>query len=138
MGYTREEQTQYQALLRASLDYQAALQDYIAFDQRLGRKSLERMGSYLQGIMESGQTIDSARALYDNWVSCCEAAYADEVATPEYAQIHGRLINTQMTLKRHLALPVDESLGALKYADPPRAAHPPGASARKLAREQGP
>ncbi|QIK37040.1 class III poly(R)-hydroxyalkanoic acid synthase subunit PhaE [Caldichromatium japonicum] len=112
LGYTREEQAQYQALVRASMDYQAALQDYVAFYQRLGLKSIERMGSYLQGVMESGQIIDSARALYDNWVSCCEAAYAEEVATPEYARIHGRLVNTQMTLKQRLSVLVDENLGA--------------------------
>lgn len=113
LGYTREEQAQYQELTRAALEYQAAYQDYVAFYQRLGLKSIERMGSYLQGVMESGQTIDSVRALYDNWVSCCETAYAEEVATPEYARIHGRLINAQMALKKRLSLLVDEYLGAL-------------------------
>ncbi|NKN33907.1 class III poly(R)-hydroxyalkanoic acid synthase subunit PhaE [Marichromatium bheemlicum] len=113
LGYTREEQAQYQDLLRGSMEYQAALQEYTGFYSRLGMKSVERMASFLQGVVDSGKTIDSARALYDNWVSCCESVYAEEVATPEYARLHGRLINAQMRLKKRMSVIVDENLGAL-------------------------
>lgn len=113
LGYTREEQTQYQELLRSAMNYQTALQEYTQFYSTLGMKSVERMGSYIQNVIDSGKTIDSARALYDNWVTCCEGVYAEEVATPEYAQIHGRLINAQMALKKRLSILVDENLGAL-------------------------
>jgi class III poly(R)-hydroxyalkanoic acid synthase PhaE subunit len=113
LGYTREEQGQYQELMRRTVDYQAALQEYTSFYSRLGMKSVERMGGYLQEIIDSGKSIDSARALYDNWVSCCESVYADEVATPEYAQIHGRLINAQMAMKKRMSIMVDEQLGAM-------------------------
>ncbi|MGE5155627.1 MAG: class III poly(R)-hydroxyalkanoic acid synthase subunit PhaE [Bdellovibrio bacteriovorus] len=113
LGYTREEQTQYQDLMRRTLDYQRALQDYLGFYSKLGVKSVERMRSYLQGVIDSGKSIDSARAIYDNWVRCCEEVYADEVITPEYAKIHGHLINAQMALKRRMSVMVDESLGAL-------------------------
>ncbi|NEV62711.1 class III poly(R)-hydroxyalkanoic acid synthase subunit PhaE [Thiorhodococcus minor] len=113
LGYTREEQSQYQELMRRSVDYQAALQEYTSFYSRLGMKSVERMGDFIQGAIDSGKSIDSARALYDNWVSSCEAVYAEEVATPEYAEIHGRLVNAQMALKRRLAIMVDENLGAM-------------------------
>ncbi len=71
------------------------------------------MGGYLQSVIDSGKSIDSARALYDNWVGCCEAVYAEEVATPEYAQIHGHLVNAQMALKKRMAIMVDENLGAM-------------------------
>ncbi|QGU33246.1 class III poly(R)-hydroxyalkanoic acid synthase subunit PhaE [Thermochromatium tepidum] len=113
LGYTREEQTHYQELMRSALEYQAALQEYANFYTQLGMKSVKRMGDYIQGVIDSGKTIDSARALYDNWVACCESAYADEVATPEYARIHGRLVNAQMALKKRLSILVDENLGAL-------------------------
>ncbi|MCF1183466.1 class III poly(R)-hydroxyalkanoic acid synthase subunit PhaE [Marichromatium gracile] len=113
LGYTREEQAQYQELLRCSMDYQSALQEYTGFYSRLGMKSVERMGSFIQGVVESGKSIDSARALYDNWVGCCESVYAEEVATPEYARIHGRLINAQMRFKKRMSVIVDENLGAL-------------------------
>ncbi|EXJ13847.1 class III poly(R)-hydroxyalkanoic acid synthase subunit PhaE [Imhoffiella purpurea] len=113
LGYSREEQSQYQELMRSSMEYQSALQEYTGFYSKLGMKSVERMGSYIQGVIDSGKTIDSARALYDNWVSCCEAVYADQVATPEYAKIHGRLVNAQMALKKRLSVIVDENLGAM-------------------------
>ena len=113
LGYTREEQSQYQELMRSAMEYQAALQEYTNVYTQLGAKSVERMGTYIQGVIDSGKTIDSARALYDNWVACCEGAYADEVATPEYARIHGRLVNAQMALKKRMSILVDENLGTL-------------------------
>jgi len=113
LGYTREEQSQYQELMRSAMEYQAALQEYTNVYTKLGMQSVERMGTYIQGVIDSGKTIDSARALYDNWVACCEGAYADEVATPEYARIHGRLVNAQMALKKRMSILVDENLGAL-------------------------
>lgn len=113
LGYTREEQSQYQDLMRRTIDYQRALQDYMGFYSKLGVKSVDRMRSYLQGVIEGGKSIDSVRSLYDNWVRCCEDVYAEEVISPEYAKIHGHLINAQMALKRRMAVIVDESLGAL-------------------------
>lgn len=113
LGYTREEQGQYQELIKCNLDYQSALQEYMAFYNALGMKSVERMGQFIQSVIESGKTIDSARALYDSWVSCCESVYAEEVATPEYARIHGALVNAQMALKKRMSIVIDEQLGAL-------------------------
>ncbi len=57
--------------------------------------------------------VDSARGLYDLWVGCCEEVYAEQVMTPEYARIHGRLVNALMALKQRLSIMVDETLGAL-------------------------
>jgi polyhydroxyalkanoate synthase subunit PhaE len=113
LGYTREEQSQYQDLMRRSMDYQQTLQDYMAFYSNVGVKSVDRMRDYMQSLVTEGKTIDSARAIYDNWVSCCEAVYGEEVSTPEYSRIHGRMINAQMALKQRMAIMVDESLGAM-------------------------
>jgi polyhydroxyalkanoate synthase subunit PhaE len=113
LGYTREEQSQYQDLIRRSMDYQQALQEYMGFYSGVGVKAVERMRDYMQSVIESGKTIDSARAIYDNWVTCCEAVYGEEVSTPEYARIHGHLVNSQMALKHRMAVMVDEYLGAM-------------------------
>ena len=113
LGYSREEQAQYQDLIRRSMDYQRAMQEYIGFFGMLGAKSVERMRSFVQAQADGGNTIDSVRTLYDSWVSCCEAVYAEEVSTPEYARIHGQLVNAQMALKKRMSVMVDESLGAL-------------------------
>ncbi len=113
LGYTREEQAQYQDLMRRAIDYQKVLNEYLIFYSRLGVKAVERMQGYVKGVVESGKSIDSARALYDGWVDCCESVYAEEVASPEYAQIHGHLINAQMALKHRMSIMVDETLGTL-------------------------
>jgi len=112
LGYTREEQGQYQELMRCTLAYQTALQEYSGFYNQLGMKSLQRLGSHFQSLSDD-KPIESARALYDQWITCCEAVYAEEVATPEYAKIHGHLINAQMALKKRMSVMVDEQLGAL-------------------------
>ena len=113
LGYTREQQAQYQQLARCGLDYQRAFAEYAGFFSRLGLRSVERLRELLQQRSADGKPIDSARGLYDTWIECCESVYAEEVATPEYARVHGRLINAQMALKQRLSLMVDESLGAM-------------------------
>jgi len=113
LGYSREEQAQYQDLTRRTLDYQAALQGYASFFNQLGLKSVQRMRDFVQARAEQGKTIDSVRDLYDSWISCCEEVYGEEVATPEYARIHGQLVNADMALKKRLSVIVDENLGAL-------------------------
>lgn len=113
LGYSREEQARYQDLMRRSLEYQSALQEYYGFFSQLGVKSLERMRAHLQEQAGKDMTIDSARTLYDAWIGCCEAVYAEEVSSSEYARLHGRLVNAQMALKQRMSIVVDEVLGAM-------------------------
>lgn len=113
LGYTREEQGQYQELTRRGLEYQKALQDYMEFFSNLGIKSVERVRGKLGELGEEDKTIDSARSLYDLWVSSCEEVYAEQVMKPEYAQLHGELVNTLMALKQRMSVMVDEFLGAM-------------------------
>lgn len=113
LGYSREEQSQYQDLIRRNLNYQKALQDYMQFFSNLGLKAVERMRHKLGQLDANEQVIDSARGLYNLWVSACEEVYAEQVMTPEYAAIHGKLVNALMALKRRMAVMVDETLGGL-------------------------
>lgn len=113
LGYTREEQGRYQELMRCALDYQRALQDYAGFFSQLGVKSVGRMQNFLKAQVDAGKTIDSARELYDHWVSCCEEVYGEEVRSDEYARINAALVNTLLHLKRRMVAMVDENLGAL-------------------------
>jgi len=112
IGYTREEQGQYQDLVRSGIDYQRALTEYASFFSQLGVKSVQRMREVLTERGDAGRPIESARALYDAWIGCCEEVYAEEVSTRDYARIHGRLVNAQMALKQRLSIMVDETLGA--------------------------
>jgi class III poly(R)-hydroxyalkanoic acid synthase PhaE subunit len=113
LGYSREEQGQYQDLMRQGLKYQSALHDYMQFFSNLGIKSTERMRVRLEALNTDGPAIESARKLYDLWVSCCEDVYAEQVMTPEYAMLYGRLINSLMTFKHKMTTIVDESLGTM-------------------------
>ena len=94
------------------------------------------MRGYMQDLIDSGKTIDSARAIYDNWVGCCEAVYAEEVGTPDYAELHGHLVNAQMALKQRMSIMVDENLGAMNMPTPQRNAHPAGPPPGDPPREQ--
>jgi class III poly(R)-hydroxyalkanoic acid synthase PhaE subunit len=113
LGYAREEQGQYQDLVRRGIHYQNAMQDYMKFFSGLGVKSAERMRERLEKLSTEDKAIDSARGLYDLWVGCCEDVYAEQVMTPEYALLHGKLVNALMALKHRLTTMVDETLGAL-------------------------
>lgn len=112
LGYSREEQGQYQDLIRRNMDYQRAQQEYVEFFNGLGTKSVERMREKM-GHLSGGETVDSARGLYELWVSACEEVYGEQVRTAEYAATHGKLVNTLMALKQRMSIMVDETLGAL-------------------------
>ncbi len=113
LGYTREEQSQYQDLIRRGMAYQKALQEYMSIFSEMGVNSVNRMREVLEQMQASGKVIDSARGLYDTWVGCCEDVYAKEVQSPDYARIHGQLVNAQMALKQRMSIMVDETLGGM-------------------------
>jgi len=113
LGYTREEEEQYKDTVQCAINYQQALAEYARFFSRTGILSVERMKQKVQELTEGGDTIDSARGLYDLWISACEEVYGEQVMAPEYARIHGHLVNALMALKQRLGQMVDTSLGAL-------------------------
>jgi len=113
LGYTREEQTQQKEVLRLMLEYQREMQAYMQFFSNLGSMAVERMRQKTDKLGNDGKTIDSARALYDLWIVSCEEVYGEQVMTSEYAELHGRLVNTLMAFKKQMSNVVDENLGAL-------------------------
>jgi class III poly(R)-hydroxyalkanoic acid synthase PhaE subunit len=113
LGYLREEEGQYKKLTHAVLTYQRNLGDYMQFFSNLGLLAANRMQDKIQDLAKNAQQIDSARGLYDLWVSSSEEVYGEQVMTPEYAKIHGSLVNSLMKLKQRLGHIVDETLGGL-------------------------
>lgn len=113
LGYTREEQGAYQDLVKRAIDYQRTMQSYMQFFSGMGLKAVDRMrGAVVQRFQED-KPVESARALYDLWVGCCEDVYSQEVSSEEYAKVHGELVNSLMAFKHRLGVIVDESLGAM-------------------------
>jgi class III poly(R)-hydroxyalkanoic acid synthase PhaE subunit len=113
LGYTREEQAQQQNAMLKVIEYQRAMQDYMKFFSNLGVLSVDRMRTKVEAIAESGKKIDSARALYDTWVGACEEVYGEQVMTPEYIELHGRLVNALMAVKQQMTTAVEEACGAM-------------------------
>lgn len=113
LGYSREEQQQYQSLSSRVLEYQQALADYNRFFSDLGVAAVDRLQQRFEQVAEQGQKIESAKALYDLWVGAFEEVYGEQVMTPEYAALHGRLINALVAVKRQAGVMVDENLGTL-------------------------
>ena len=113
LGYSREMQGQQQRLAQLVVEYQRSVQTYLQFFSNLGVLSVDRMRGRVEKMLADGETIDSARRFYDGWVECCEEVYGEQVATEEYAKIHGHLVNSLMGLKQQMSVQVDEVLGAL-------------------------
>jgi polyhydroxyalkanoate synthase subunit PhaE len=111
LGYLREEEGQYKQLIKRTVDYQRALADYIGFFSNLGLLAVERLRRKVEGLAGEERQVDSARVLFDLWVDSSEEVYGEQVMTPEYAKIHGGLVNALMALKQQLSQMVDESLG---------------------------
>jgi class III poly(R)-hydroxyalkanoic acid synthase PhaE subunit len=113
LGYMREEEGQYKQLMQRVVTYQRALSEYMQFFSNLGMLSANRLHEKVQELVDEGKQIDSARGLYDLWVSSSEEVYGEQVMTPEYAKIHGKLVNALMAVKQKLSQLVDETLGGL-------------------------
>jgi class III poly(R)-hydroxyalkanoic acid synthase PhaE subunit len=113
IGYTREDQEKVQTLIKLSLDYHQALQDYVATYAEIGVKCVEVLQQNLQQRVAERKPIESLRELYGLWVDSCEQAYGDYVSTDKYVEIYGRLVNSLMALKRHGHTMVDEALNAV-------------------------
>lgn len=113
VGYTREWQEQGQELGRLTLEYQRALQEYLALFRRLNLDVVTRVYRSLGERSERQQPITTLRGIYDLWVDCSEAAYLELVSTDGYSQVYGRLVNTLMALKQHGRHLVDEAVGAV-------------------------
>ncbi|MEW7999672.1 MAG: class III poly(R)-hydroxyalkanoic acid synthase subunit PhaE [Candidatus Thiodiazotropha endolucinida] len=113
LGYTREEERQYKQLTQRVVEYQRCLGEYMGFFSNLGMLSANRLKEKIEALIDEGNQVDSARGLYDLWVGSSEEVYGEQVMTPEYAKIHGRLVNSLMALKHKLGQLVDEALGGM-------------------------
>lgn len=113
LGYSREQEEQNKRLMQAWMEYQTALMDYNEELSDLGPLSIDRLQNKVRTMMEEGQSIDSARQLYDLWVAASEEVYGERAMTAEYSKVHGGLVNALMCFKRQWQDILDNRLGAL-------------------------
>ena len=113
LGYARENEESYKQLLQAGIDYQQKLFDYTQFFSDLGNLALQRMQEKVKALAAEEKSIDSIRVAYDLWVAASEEVYAARTMTPEYAKLHGELINALMVFKNQWNELQDQRLGAM-------------------------
>jgi class III poly(R)-hydroxyalkanoic acid synthase PhaE subunit len=116
LGYTREWQERQQEMSQLWIQYQEAQQAYSTVFSKIGIRTINLMQAKVLAIHNSDNPdleISRLRDLYNLWVECGEAAYAETVVTPEFAEVNAHLINTLMAWKRHQRLVVDEFAGMM-------------------------
>ncbi|MEG3192599.1 class III poly(R)-hydroxyalkanoic acid synthase subunit PhaE [Lysobacter sp. D1-1-M9] len=98
-GFAREHQERWQKLAQAQLDFQQRDQAYNALLGEAGQAAFALFQEKLAQRGESGQTLDSARALFDLWIDAAEEAYAEVALSPRFREAYGDMINAQMRLR---------------------------------------
>ena len=101
LGLGREWQAEAQESSRLWLEHQRALEEYEAEFRHVALDSLTRLQQHVSAEEPAGKNVDSLRGLYDLWIDCGEAAYAERTATPEYAEKFARLVNSLLAFKKH-------------------------------------
>jgi class III poly(R)-hydroxyalkanoic acid synthase PhaE subunit len=113
IGYMREDQEKTQTLMNLAIDYQQALQEYVATFEEIAVECVEALRQRLEARIAEDKPVASLREMYDLWVDGSEQAYVEYVRSDHYVEVHGRLVNSLMKLKRHGTMLVDEALGAM-------------------------
>lgn len=110
VGYSRENQAQYQELSRRILDYQRAYQTYQAGMTQVALESMDRFRARMDDAARREQPIASLRALFNEWVDVCEEVYGEHAMSDEYARHYGEMVNALMAVKQQGSMLVDEML----------------------------
>ena len=113
LGLGHHGQTQQREMISRLLRYQKARQAYEGFLTDLGNRSISRLQDEIASLDGQGAPIDSARTLYDVWVSACDGVYTEQAMTAEYVKLYGELINSQMAVKQQMRDMLDETFTAL-------------------------
>lgn len=113
LGYTRESQEQQQKIGREVMEFQAAMQRYMAVLASAGRDAIDLLQGKLADASEPGKGINSLRELYDLWVDASEEAFAEVALSDQHQVVYGDMVNSLMRLKRYAQGQVEHQLGVL-------------------------
>lgn len=113
VGRDREMQTMAQQGARLLREYQCVYQEFNAELNGIGVEALEKMRLKIIEMAERGEKLESLREVYNLWVDCSEAVYAEHANSDEYSALFGRLVNTLMLVKQHNGKVMDKILSKL-------------------------
>jgi hypothetical protein len=76
-------------------------QDYQDELARIACGAMDRMGERIVAAAGAGQVFGNLREIYDLWVECSEAAWAERIASDEHARCFGAMVNALSDLCLH-------------------------------------
>ena len=112
-GFTREHQEHAQALGKAHLRWQAALEAYNALLTKVSQEAYQIFEAKLAEREEPGRQIGNVRALFDLWVDAAEDAWAKAALSPQYRTLFGELTNAQMQLRSAVQGQIEQAANTL-------------------------
>lgn len=112
LGPTRESTLLLKENARLWQVYMENHQEYQGVIVAIGHDAIDRLRERIITLAARGEKINSLRRFYELWVSAQEEAYAETVFTEDYAQLHGRLLNSLMAFKKHNQLIIEQTLAA--------------------------
>lgn len=98
-GFAREHQARWQGLLKAQLEHQKAMSRYNSLLRQSSEQAFALFESRLAEHEAPGRQLTSVRAIFDLWIDAAEEAYAQTAMTPEFREVYGDMVNTQMRLR---------------------------------------
>ncbi|MGH1432255.1 MAG: poly(R)-hydroxyalkanoic acid synthase subunit PhaE [Neptuniibacter sp.] len=97
IGGNQETQQQTREAMKLTIEYQEALQEYVAHYGSINQNASQQM---LNCISNAEEKVSSLEQLHEIWVDAYESAYSKTVFTDEYQRSHGRISNALMRLRK--------------------------------------
>ncbi|SEK90981.1 poly(R)-hydroxyalkanoic acid synthase, class III, PhaE subunit [Pseudoxanthomonas sp. GM95] len=111
-GPAREHQQRWKALLQAQQALRDANESYQRLLEEASRQAYALFEDKLGIRVGEGAPLDSARALFDEWIDAAEDAYAKMALSEEFREVYGALANAQMRMRAGVQREI-EQLGGM-------------------------
>lgn len=112
-GPAREHQQRWKALLQAQQALREANEMYQRMLEEASRQAYTLFEEKLGTRAGAGAPLDSARALFDEWIDAAEDAYARMALSEEFREVYGALANAQMRMRAGVQREVEQLGGML-------------------------
>ncbi len=112
-GPAREHQQRWKALLQAQQALRDANDSYQRLLEEASRQAYTLFEEKLGIRVGEGAPLDSARALFDEWIDAAEDAYAKMALSEEFREVYGALANAQMRMRAGVQREVEQLGGML-------------------------
>lgn len=100
LGYQREKQEKVQKLFQLQGRYMQTMQEYQKFFIEITPESIERFKENYEDQQLNNRAPETFRELYNLWISSSEEVHSEQVMTPKYLKLHGKLVNQLMLVKQ--------------------------------------